>query len=305
MKHFFYFITLFLYMQNTSAGFLAGTLVTTPNGHIPIEQLEISDLVLCYDFKNSFAIRPITYIKKKVTQNYLCITCENESFFVSPDHHFYLPQQKTWIPAYKLKQHDILLKNFTEHTQIHELSLIIKTQDTYDITIADYHNFCISPLNITTHNFLPAIALGISFLFGGGISFGNISLAATIAGVGIAIALKENNTNSPIATVTIINGGSCGGMGGPEKDPEKQRNTNSVHKSEFFNSIKNDYKHYRNGIYRRKKGTKGIENAEYLQWDHMHNDVEAFGKNKWHLGSINAKTLKLYRSANNARRLLI
>src|SRR5690606_29777459 len=130
-------------------------------------------------------------------------------------------------------------------------------------------------------------------------------LLKSIAGVGVAISLKKGKNHLPKTTINIISSESCNNAGGPEEDPEKKRRCNTMHKSEFFNKIKDNYEHYKNGIYRRKKGTKGIANAEYLEWDHLHNDVEAFGKNKWHLGSVDAKTLRLYRSAIKGRCLTI
>jgi len=59
--------------------------------------------------------------------------------------------------------------------------------------------------------------------------------------------------------------------------------------------IKDEYEHWQNGIYKRKPRCKGVENAEYLKWDHRHNDVEAYSKGQMHLGSINPNTLKLYK----------
>src|SRR5690606_15783045 len=200
------------------------------NGHIPIEQLEVNDLIICYDYQNSFTTRSISHIKKQTTTAYLCIVCESKPLYTSSDHLFYLPQQNIWVPAHLLKSNDILLKNFTEHTAIQYIYSIPDKQDIYDITIADYHNFCVSTLNITVHNFLPVIALGISFLFGGGISFNAISIAATIAGVGVAISLKKGKNHLPKTTINIISSESCNNAGGPEEDPEKKRRCNTMHK---------------------------------------------------------------------------
>ena len=49
--------------------------------------------------------------------------------------------------------------------------------------------------------------------------------------------------------------------GGPSKDPKdndrnKERKINSITKSEFFKKIKDQYEHYRDGVYRRKKTLK-------------------------------------------------
>ena len=65
--------------------------------------------------------------------------------------------------------------------------------------------------------------------------------------------------------------------------------------------MKPHYEHYRDNIYKRKRGSKGIEKAEYIEWDNLHNDVEAYSKSKWHLGSIDPKTLKLYKGSVHRR----
>src|SRR5690606_20315106 len=104
MKRFaFYFMILLSCIQSCTAGFIAGTLVKTPNGHIPIEQLEVNDLIICYDYQNSFTTRSISHIKKQTTTAYLCIVCESKPLYTSSDHLFYLPQQNIWVPAHLLK----------------------------------------------------------------------------------------------------------------------------------------------------------------------------------------------------------
>ena len=81
----------------------------------------------------------------------------------------------------------------------------------------------------------------------------------------------------------------------PEKEQECKRIVNTMTKSEFFKTHGKDYQRWRDNIYRRKPGTKGIENAEYLEWDHLHNDLEAYSKAREHMGSIDPKLLKLYK----------
>ncbi len=91
--------------------------------------------------------------------------------------------------------------------------------------------------------------------------------------------------------------------GSPKKDPEEEddddsnnkRIINKITKTEFFKKVKDKYEHYKDSIYRRKKNAQGIENAEYLQWDHVHGDIEAYNKAGRHIGSIDPKTLRLYK----------
>ena len=58
-------------------------------------------------------------------------------------------------------------------------------------------------------------------------------------------------------------------------------------------------------MYRAKRGTERLagHKAEFLQWDHLHNDVEAYSKSEKHLGSINPKTLELYKGPEAGRNL--
>lgn len=70
------------------------------------------------------------------------------------------------------------------------------------------------------------------------------------------------------------------------------------------NAIKKNYEHYRNGIYRLKTHGEALaKGAYYLQWDHLHNDVEIYSKSLKHLGSLDPETLKLYKDAVFTRKL--
>lgn len=73
------------------------------------------------------------------------------------------------------------------------------------------------------------------------------------------------------------------------------RKKNSVGKQEFFNDpdIKENYRSTKNGRVLKKDGTP-LENADKLQWDRTHDDVEAYKKGK-HIGSIDPQSKKLYK----------
>jgi hypothetical protein len=89
----------------------------------------------------------------------------------------------------------------------------------------------------------------------------------------------------------------------PDDDENKKRQINTITKTEFFKMVQKDYERWRDNTYRRKSRAKGIEDAEYLKWDYTHHDVEAFGKNRWHMGSINPHTLKMYKPPVLGRKL--
>jgi len=85
----------------------------------------------------------------------------------------------------------------------------------------------------------------------------------------------------------------------------KPRIENIIKKTDFFRrpEIKRDYKFFKKidgrNYYKRVKGRKGIhKKAEFLCWDHLHNDLEIYkhiGKKMVHAGSIDPATYKLYK----------
>lgn len=98
----------------------------------------------------------------------------------------------------------------------------------------------------------------------------------------------------------------CGPCGYPCPDPDDDKNRgrkfNTITKTEFFKMVKKDYERWRDNIYKKKSKADGIEDAEYLEWDYTHNDVEAYSKAKRHIGSINPHTLKLYKPPVHSRK---
>jgi hypothetical protein len=86
------------------------------------------------------------------------------------------------------------------------------------------------------------------------------------------------------------------------KDPKNNnegpnRIINIMTKAEFFRRCSDRYEHWKNGIYRLKERVLGFFDgkAYYLQWDHLHNDVEVYSQNERHLGSLDPKTFELYK----------
>ncbi|HEX2978139.1 MAG TPA: colicin E3/pyocin S6 family cytotoxin [Candidatus Babeliales bacterium] len=83
----------------------------------------------------------------------------------------------------------------------------------------------------------------------------------------------------------------------------KERKENKISKKEFFEKVKPDYEYWKDGIYKKTSKAESLAGAEYLQWDHLHNDVEAYNSSYKHLGSIDPETLKLYKPAVPSRKI--
>jgi hypothetical protein len=184
----------FLYASLTyGEGFIAGTLIKTPSGYTPIEKLCIGDSVICYDSKDRCIERPITHVIKKQTRTIVQLTVGDELIVVEADHKFYLPQENTWVEARALAPGHVLLKHCTELVVVEEAQEILQPADVYDISVADYHNFCVSHQDVHVHNFIPFIIVGISWAFGAGAG-GGLAVTGTL-GVG-ALALGAMLYNS-------------------------------------------------------------------------------------------------------------
>jgi hypothetical protein len=207
----FLLILCLLSSSQTYPGFFAGTLVKTPLGRLPIEQLEVGSSIICYDFKGNCVERPITHLIKKHTQACIQISLPDEKLYVEPDHTFYLPQTQEWIKAKDLTSQHILLGNCTHFIKVEAVQLLLIEGEVYDITVADYHNFCVSEQDIHAHNILPFVAIGVGIAFGGGgggVTFfvtGTIGLGALAIG-GILYESSQYNRRIEKRTQTYGNG---------------------------------------------------------------------------------------------------
>lgn len=162
-------------------GFIVGTLVKTPSGYCPIESLSFGDKVISYDLNNSCVECAIISVNSRVTDSLIELTVGDETILVEDDHQFYLPQRKYWAAASSLEAGDFLLKNCRELVSIDSAARVSEPVKVYDLTVEQYHNFCVTREDILAHNFLPVIVAGVVWTIGDGVAFYGA------AGVGAAI----------------------------------------------------------------------------------------------------------------------
>lgn len=148
---------LFLLIHNCifSEGFIAGTLVRTQNGYIPIEQLKVNDCVTSYSFKNKQLFESkILKINKKLHDKAIKLKINGSEIVTAPDHKFYVPlhQNKKWLKAQELKPKDFILRNIKDLTQIDEIVELNGESEFYSLSIDKYHNFFISNQDFFVHN---------------------------------------------------------------------------------------------------------------------------------------------------------
>jgi len=127
-------------MQKGGSGgcFIAGTGIDTPDGIIPIEILEIGDMVKTYDLKNK------KHIRSKITKTYKHDDVDgyiiiNGIIKTTVYHPFY--SDGKWIKAGDLSIGDKILNiNGAEHT-VDTIDRINDKTDVYNIEVDDTHNY--------------------------------------------------------------------------------------------------------------------------------------------------------------------
>ena len=317
MKHTSYHVYIFIFFlifswhSSLLSSLIKGTLVKTPEGLVPIEQLKVGDYVISYGSENTLKSVRVLRITKEVDDSKIIINTEQGSFVASKDQLFYSGDSQ-WIKAGTITEDHALFDAHFQQCQCGKSTIIHGPVTIYKITVEFPHILFISDLQIATHNFVPVI-VGISLAFGAG-------EGATITGLGLnmgALAMWKFLTGTKKTQITIqLNSGDDqrdnakdkgkklppGGSPEDPEDKDKERKKNVVTKTEFFKKIKDRYEYWRDKIYKRKSGKESIEGAEYIQWDNQHQDIEAYSKSEKHMGSIDPQTLKLYKPAQYGRR---
>ena len=295
-----------LYGQILVPTIFSGTLIKTSRGLIPVENITIgtSDVLGCNNEESVEVC--ITDISTSIAHSAIVITTNNGDMIAAPEQFFYDPVMDRWIQAKDITINTILLNSSFIHCSCLNVQTVsIQPITVYRITTTAPHTFFIYDQEILTHNFVP-IFVGLAWLFGGGIEFVGVTVGAAILGTAVGVHIHKKQVNSDAARFTVSPqmGGMCSGYNpDPDDDENKERKFNTISKSEFFKKVEKDYKYRQDGIYQKKRGSKGVENAEYIQWDNLHKDVEAYSRDRWHIGSIDPKTLKLYKPAVVTRRL--
>ena len=208
-KYFFLLSTLFFIFTNSQffAGFITGTLVKTENNLVPIEQLKVGDLVVCQDNNNQSLLRPITSILYNKMASIARLKINNNYIFTDINQQFYLLTEKKWCSVQKIKSGQKLLAHNKDFVILEDIEIIKITDDVYDLSIEEFHNFFVSQDNILAHNFVVTIPV-VAFGLGKAAFFTGVTIKTILAAVGAGIMCKciQNKTGIPIDTEIGIDG---------------------------------------------------------------------------------------------------
>jgi hypothetical protein len=296
----------FITCHTTLPFVLANSLIRTDHELTTIENITTQHTLIGCNHSSLITVA-VTHISRTTTNTVVMITTKKGYIYACPYQLFYDPVIAQWITANSITTSTTFLDSQLNHCACIDVETIsVPPTDVYHISTTAPHNFFASQQELLTHNAFPVIVVGVTWLFGEGLKFAGLTLGAAAVGSYVGVNLYNKNKHAKAEFDIYLQGDTYGRYNPDPNDnnnDNNERKFNTTSKTEFFKARKNEYEQYRNNVYKRKRGSKGIENAEYLEWDNLHNDIEAYGRNRWHIGSIDPKTLKFYKPAVITRRL--
>jgi hypothetical protein len=141
-------------LSNPSACFVAGTTVLTAEGHVPIETIEIGDMVWAENHETGEkSLKRVAQTFFRETDQFVHIKVDGQDITTTPEHPFWV-LQKGWTDAIELSAGDTLILQdgkqvIIEHIQ-HEL--LESPVTVYNFEVEDYHTYYVTDSSILVHN---------------------------------------------------------------------------------------------------------------------------------------------------------
>ena len=134
--------------------FVAGTLVETENGSLPIEQITVGMMVYATNPETGeTALKPVVQTFRNTTAEWVHITINDETLTCTPEHPFYSPV-KGWTSAVDLRAGDILVMLNGEYVVVEQVQheLLESPETTYNFEVEDYHTYYVGDEPVLVHN---------------------------------------------------------------------------------------------------------------------------------------------------------
>ncbi|MCR5022697.1 polymorphic toxin-type HINT domain-containing protein [Ruminococcus sp.] len=134
--------------------FVAGTLISTTMGLIPIEKITTNTMVYSFDPDTlEVSEKQVEDVFVKESSKLIDIEVNGETIKTTPDHPFYVPQ-KGFTRAIELRAGDELYTVNGEYVVIEKIQHVILESPVkvYNFRVADYHTYYVGNNSIGTHN---------------------------------------------------------------------------------------------------------------------------------------------------------
>ena len=134
--------------------FVAGTLVRSDQGAIPIETVTVGTMVWAWDEETGdVALKKVVETYTNETDELVHLFVNGEEIIATPSHPFYSPV-KGWTDAVSLRAGDILVLVNGEYVVVEKVQHeILETPVTvYNFQVEDYHTYYVTTDGILVHN---------------------------------------------------------------------------------------------------------------------------------------------------------
>ncbi|MBM17582.1 MAG: hypothetical protein CL947_00765 [Epsilonproteobacteria bacterium] len=179
--------------QEVFNGFVAGTLVKVPDGYEAIENLVPGSIVYSFDAQGNIQISKVEKTFSYKSSRSIVFELENEIIIAASSQKYYILVSNSWQKAEKVSIATKLCSLLNEQINIQGIRQMQSEVELFDIQLENVHTFCITKQDIVVHNF-PSFVIGLSFAFGGGISFEGIKAGLCIAGVWIGTKIFKRSS---------------------------------------------------------------------------------------------------------------
>ena len=134
--------------------FIAGTLVATKSGLVPIEDIQPGDLVWATDEETGeTSLKEVVQTFRNETEEWVHVKVNGEEITCTPMHPFYSPV-KGWTSAIDLRAGDILVMLNGEYVVVEQVQheLLESPETTYNFEVEDYHTYYVGESSVHVHN---------------------------------------------------------------------------------------------------------------------------------------------------------
>ncbi len=135
--------------------FVAGTLVLTDDGQIPIEDIEVGDYVYATDPETGESgYKRVAQTFKRETDELVHVTYSgDDTITTTPTHPFYVVQ-KGWTAAIELRAGDMLVTCNGEYVVVEKIQheLLETPVSVYNFEVEDFHTYYVGSTSVLVHN---------------------------------------------------------------------------------------------------------------------------------------------------------
>jgi hypothetical protein len=135
--------------------FAAGTLVQTPDGLVPIEQIKEGDSVFAYDFsENRVVERKVLATINHITDYWVLVGINGEQLKATRSHLFWVESVNAWVSALNLKPGMTIRCSDGRVLPIESVKLIelSESEDTYNLVVDTDHDYFVGQNGTLVHN---------------------------------------------------------------------------------------------------------------------------------------------------------